>query len=140
MKKAPIVVLTRSAGEDHQVVTIVGGGGNCRQSPCPTCPWRQDAVGIFPAEAFRLSAGTAYDMAREEFACHQSGAAKPATCAGYLLNGSYHNLTTRLRRITGDQSYATVSDGGVPLFQSYRDMAVANGVDPDDLVLTQCRD
>lgn len=29
------------------------------------CPWRVDATGEFPADAFRHSAETAYDMATE---------------------------------------------------------------------------
>ena len=29
---------------------------------------------------------------------------------------------------------------GLELFESYREMAIANGVDPDDPVLADCRD
>lgn len=124
----------RPAGENHQVIEVVGGKkGSHRRKPCADCPWRKDAVGEFPAEAFRHSANTAYDMAQHTFACHQSGAEKPATCAGFLLRGADDNLSVRLRRMQGE--LLDVDDDGVELFDGYRDMAVANGVDPDDPVL-----
>ncbi len=128
----------RRAGNEHQVLTIEGGHGSYRREPCPDCPWRVDATGVFPAEAFRHSAGTAYDMAQHVFGCHQSGANKPATCAGFLLRGADHNLSVRMRRMRGDIK-DDVSDGGHPLHEDYRAMAIANGVDPDDGVLQPCR-
>jgi hypothetical protein len=126
-----------SRGEDHQVVRVEGGGGSYRRQPCSDCPWRVDAVGEFPAEAFRHSANTAYDMARESFACHQSGAEKPATCAGFLLRGAEHNLGVRLKRMQGQ--CLDVADGGHELHGSFREMAIANGVAADDPALSLCR-
>ncbi|MDL5034348.1 DUF6283 family protein [Pelomonas sp. APW6] len=117
----------------------MGGPGTYRRRPCGDCPWRKDAVGEFPAEAFRHSAATAYDMSDRTFACHQSGQAKPAICAGFLLRGSAHNLAVRLGYMQG-RFNGGVSDGGCDLHENYRAMAVANGVDPDDPVLTLCRD
>lgn len=125
-------------GELHQVLTVEGGGGAYRRKPCANCPWRVDAVGEFPAEAFRISASTAYDMAQNTFACHQSGKDKPAICAGFLLRGADHNMGVRLKRIKG-QSFDDVTDGGHELHDSYRDMATANGVPEDDPVLARCR-
>lgn len=140
MDKARITRI-RSADEHHQVVTVTSDSPNgYRRKPCSTCPWRVDAVGEFPAEAFRHSAGTAYDMAGSEFGCHQSDAGKPATCAGYLLRGARHNMATPLKVITGKIDFDSISDDGLELFNSYRAMAVANGVAPDDPVLDQCRD
>ncbi len=78
--------------------------------------------------------------AGNEFACHQSGAEKPATCAGYLLRGARHNMATRLKAMSGKIDFASISDDGLELFESYRDMAEANGVSPNDPVLRQCRD
>lgn len=130
----------RPAGENHQVVTVVSEGqSGYRRKPCAKCPWRVDAVGEFPAEAFRHSANTAYDMAAHEFACHESGCDKPATCAGFLLRGADHNLATRLKVIAGRLDLSAVSDGGLALFGSYREMAEANGVPSDDPVLARCR-
>lgn len=132
-------VRVRPAGDDHQVITIIGGNGLYRKKPCKTCPWREDSVGEFPAEAFRHSAETAYDMSEHQFSCHTSGTTKPAVCAGFLLRGAQHNLSVRLGYIRGRYK-DDVKDGGHKLFPNYRAMAVANGVDPDDPVLAKCRD
>jgi hypothetical protein len=137
-KKVRISKIT-PAGDDHQVVSIEGGGAGYRKKPCSDCPWRKDAVGVFPAEAFVHSATTAYDMAENQFGCHQSGPKKPATCAGFLLRGSDHNLAVRLAMLTG-RVKNDVDDGGVDLHQNYRQMAIANGVDPKDPALKRCRD
>lgn len=125
-------------GEDHQVITVIGSGGGYRRTPCPNCPWRVDAVGEFPAEAFKHSAHTAYVMSQEAFGCHVSGSEKPATCAGFLLRGADHNLGVRLKRMRGD--CLDVQDGGHELHENYRAMAIANGVAEDDPVLAACRD
>jgi hypothetical protein len=137
---APEITKKTPAGDNHQVVTVVGGDGSYCKKPCKTCPWRRDAVGEFPAEAFRISAHTAYDMAMETFACHTSGADKPSCCAGFLLRGADHNLKIRLRLSQGTYEPDKVSDGGHDLFNNYREMAVANGVDPGDEILKRCRD
>lgn len=127
-----------AAGQQHQVVTVEGGKGTYRKKPCSNCPWRMDAVGEFPAEAFRHSANTAYDMSDHTFACHQSGADKPAICAGFLLRGAEHNLAIRMKRIRGE--CLDVVMGDVELHSNYRAMAIANGVDPEDAALALCRD
>jgi hypothetical protein len=136
-KRPTKVTQIRPAGPDHQVVTVEGGNdGHCKR-PCADCPWRVDATGVFPAEAFRHSANTAYDMAQNTFACHQAGTGKPKTCAGFLLRGADHNLSARLSYMAG--KIAAVDDGGHALHDSYRAMAIANGVDPDDEILGPCR-
>jgi len=133
------IIRTRPADENHQVVTIEGGNGEYRKKPCKNCPWKMSSVGEFPAEAFRHSAETAYDMAQHTFGCHASGSDKPATCAGFLLRGANHNMSVRLGYITGKYKN-DVSDGGHELHANYRAMAVANGVAADDPVLSPCRD
>lgn len=126
--------------DNNQVVTITGGGGSYRRTPCEECPWRLDApVGAFPAEAYRASASTAYDMAQNTFACHMQGKDKPATCASFLLIQGYHNLAVRLQTMSGRLDIRKVSSP-VPLYPTYAAMAIANGVDPDDPVLRLCRD
>lgn len=129
---------TRAAGPDHQVLTVEGGKRGeddyCK-TPCPKCPWRKDAVGEFPAEAFRHSAETAYDMSSRVFACHAAGAERPMACAGFLLSESAdHNLSVRFSRIKRG-GLEDVDAGGLELFTTYREMAEANGVDPHDPVL-----
>jgi hypothetical protein len=136
-KKPVIVIKIRPAGVDHQVVTVEGGQGEHCKRPCADCPWRVDATGVFPAEAFRHSANTAYDMAQSTFACHQAGLDKPRVCAGFLLRGADHNMSVRVGYISG--RYHAVEDGGCELHENYRAMAVANGVDEDDPVLAPCR-
>lgn len=138
-RPGPTITATRPAGPEHQVLTVEGGSRGYCKRPCSDCPWRVDAAGIFPAEAFRHSASTAYDLASNVFACHQSGAEKPRTCAGFLLRGADHNMAVRLGRMRGDVK-DDLDDGGHELHTSYRAMAIANGVDPDDPVLERCRE
>jgi hypothetical protein len=143
------VTRSRPAGPDHEVLSVEGVGEAYRRRPCggevstperPGCPWRVDAVGRFPAEAFAHSATTAYDLSDRVFACHESGAARPATCAGFLLRGADHNLAVRVRAARGRLDLAQVHDGGHELHHDYRAMAEANGVHPDDPRLAPCRD
>lgn len=125
---------------DHQVLRVEGGDRKFMKKPCPDCPWKRSSVGIFPSEAFRVSAHTSYDMNESSFGCHSAGTENPKTCAGFLLKGAAHNLGVRLRQMTGNYDLSEVSDGGHELFNNYREMAVANGVDPEDKVLKACRD
>jgi len=138
-RKKAIVTGVKPAGQDHQVTMVSGGGGGYRRKPCGNCPWRKDATGVFPAEAFRHSANTSYDLSQHSFGCHESGTQRPATCAGFLLRGAEHNLAVRLGIAFG-RFKNDVSDAGLELYENYREMAIANGVDPNDPILSQCRD
>jgi hypothetical protein len=138
-KITPRITQIRPADAHNQVVTVEGGKGTYRKQPCRKCPWRIDAIGEFPAEAFRHSAATAYDMAETTFGCHESGTRKPAMCAGFLLRGADHNLKVRLAYMRGDLK-GDVIDGGIELHANYRAMAIANGVPASDPVLAACRD
>ena len=139
MAKAPKITAKKPAGARHRVLTMEGGQQDLyRREPCATCPWRVDAVGEFPPEAFRHSANTAYDRSMARFACHSSGLKRPATCAGFLLRGAFHNISVRLAIRMGSIK-DDVADGGHELHESYRAMAIANGVDPNDPILTPCR-
>ena len=129
----------RPAGPNHQVVQLTGQGGDYQRKPCGECPWRLDSpVGAFPAEAYRISAKTAYDASLEMFSCHVSGTRKVKTCAGFLLANSQNNVGVRLMQMRDALDMDAVSSD-VALYRSYRDMAIANGVDPDDPVLQDCR-
>jgi len=127
---------------EHAVVSLLSeatGKGWNRREPCDQCPWRADLpTGVFPAEAFRISANTAYDASFNTFACHVTGSEKPATCAGFLLKNADNNLGVRIAAMRGDIK-RPITDGGFPLYDSYRAMAEANGVAPDDPVLADCR-
>jgi hypothetical protein len=129
----------------HQVVTLESENASehrfaHRATPCQQCPWRTDVpTGVFPVTAYKHSASTAYDGAMNVFSCHMHGKEKPATCAGFLMRGADHNLGVRFAILKHRYNPAAVSGGGVPLYKSYRAMAVANGVSPDDPVLDRCR-
>jgi hypothetical protein len=140
-RRPAVEIARRPAGPDFCVVTVAGSGGpfvHCRK-PCPECPWRRDAPrGAFPAEAYRLSARTAYDMAESAFSCHMAGSDAPSVCAGFLLRGADHNLSIRLRIIKGEYDPGRVSSD-VLLYDDYRAMALANGVAAGDPALKPCR-
>lgn len=104
-----------------------------RKHPCEECPWRQDVTpGQFPAERYRQLAVTARDLTRRVFACHKSIEGKEVACAGYLVQFP-HNLSVRIRGLQ-HRPHTTV-----PLYRDYREMAVANGVDPNDPALAGIR-
>ena len=129
----------RSAGPFDQTVTVEGGTGSYRKSPCPGCPWVVDNDGSFPAEAFVHSAPTAYDMSSRLFGCHSSGIKKPATCAGFLLKGSDHNLAVRLALMQGRIDPRQITDASRELHENYASMAIANGVLHDAPEIQPCR-
>lgn len=55
-------------------------------------------------------------------------------CAGWLLRGAHHNAS--IQRAVEDGTLPLPElPPGVELYDSYEEMAVANGVDPDDPAL-----
>lgn len=135
-RKEPREVNRRSADWNHDVVTVESGDRGYCDRPCKECPWRRENAGSFPAEAFRISAPTAYDMANSVFGCHMSGTARPKTCAGFILRAP-HNFKLRLMATLGQLGH--VDEAGTDLFDDYAQMAEANGVSPDDPVLAPVR-
>jgi hypothetical protein len=117
------------------------GNKAVRRKPCPTCPWRKDAeIGFFPPEAYRVSANTAYDGALSTFACHEQGTKAPATCAGFILANSANNIAVRLALSMDRLDLGRVGNPDeVELYESYRAMAIANGVAEDDPRIAGCR-
>lgn len=104
--------------------------------PCAECPWRTDlAVGKFPPERYVALAATAYDMGGTVFACHMSKDGGEFACAGFILQSSAHNFSCRMSRGTFDGVHSPY-----PLFNSYRELAVANGVPEDHPALVGVRD
>lgn len=131
------------ADKNHQVVSLVSPAGapfTHQRKPCEQCPWRRDSPRkAFPAEAYRISAHTAYDMNGAMFSCHMAGKEHPAICAGFLLRGADHNMGVRMAAMTGRYDWTKVSDGGAKLYSCYAAMAIANGVKPNDPALRNCR-
>lgn len=132
------VLQTRPAGPDHQVVTVQSSNNRYRRTPCPGCPWRVENDGSFPPEAFKHSANTAYDMSQHVFACHESGVNAGHACAGFLLRGADHNMSVRVGYMTGKYKNDVI-EGDAILHESYKEMAVANGVHPNHPALAPCR-
>ena len=142
-KRRVISSKTKVCSEDYGVVRTVIKGGKShvhRNSPCEECPWRMDVpTHVFPENAFKESAPTSYDSAMSTFSCHVTGADKPATCAGFLHRHGQNNLSVRLA-LSGERiDLSTINDGGLPVYPSYREMAIANGVPEDDPSLQQVR-
>lgn len=135
-KTKPKVTRVKYAGDDHVVVTVEGGKGDYQKQPCKECPWRKANTGNFPPEAFRISAGTCVDMATHTFACHMKGKDRPSTCAGFILVNGHDNMSVRIARIEGKM--LDVHGDLDELHESYREMAIANGVDEDDPAIEHC--
>lgn len=114
-------------------------GFDAPRRPCAECPWRRDvAIGHFEPTRFKELAHTAYDLSRWVFACHKSADEHPTMCAGFLSRGADHNLTVRVAYMQGELEQLDRS-GDMPLYEDYRAMATANGVDVDDPSLSRCR-
>jgi hypothetical protein len=112
---------------------------HARKTPCAECPWRKDVkTGHFPPEAYERLANTNYDMADKIFQCHDTTDETPLVCAGFLERGADHNMTVRVAYMRGEIEKKDRS-GGHKLFDNYVEMAIANGVDPDNPVLKSCR-
>src|SRR6516165_7562536 len=108
---------------------------NYAKVPCNECPWRRDVpVGKFLPERYVALAHTAYDLAGVIFACHMSKEGGEFACAGFLLQSSAHNLSVRMARHRFEVS------SPYPLYGTYREMAVANGVSKRNPALARCRD
>ncbi|MGV9534415.1 DUF6283 family protein [Streptosporangium sandarakinum] len=135
------VVRVRDGADGRGLSTVVRHGDSrghrdhCghRDHPCKRCPFRADAVGTFPQKVFRHSAPTSYDLAVTTFGCH-SPEEDVQVCAGFLLVAAADDLAVRM----SDRDYSDVHSN-VELFGSYRQMAIAKGVDPGDPVLAPCR-
>lgn len=105
-----------------------------RNTPCPECPWLADAEpGKFTTERYRSLASSARQELGCVFACHMSSDASPIACAGYLAVVGPVSLQVRLMAAQGLVDVSAVAvPADVALYPSYRALAVANGVAPDD--------
>jgi hypothetical protein len=107
---------------------------------CAECPWKRDTpLGKFPPERYQALAGTACDMAMRVFACHMTKDGREHACAGFLIQQGGHNMSVRLALIDDHLKLDEIQSDG-PLYENYREMAIANGVDPDDPCLEDVRD
>jgi len=77
-------------------------------------------------------------MAKMSFACHPGGIDHPRICAGFLLRGAANNLAVRILELREPLRVKAPPEG--ELFESYRAMALANGVDPNSPALERLID
>lgn len=150
MRKTKVLNIRKAGkggdGKNWGVSTIISTSGDMkkfvhRSKPCSTCPYRKDsALGRFPPKAYTEAAEVSYDMAQKTFACHEAGVERATVCAGFLLTNAHNNMRVRIAQIDGRYTPDKVGNpDNVPLYASYKDMAVANGVDPDHPSLAKCR-
>lgn len=130
------VVRQRPGDEEWGVETLVRPDAAAAQPrPCSgekVCPWRRDApLGQFPPEVYVHSApGNRLTGPSGWFGCHSSTAARLLLCAGWLLAGADGNAEVLALMDSGDLARPELP-AGVELYDSYAEMAAANGVDPD---------
>ncbi|MFG3403731.1 DUF6283 family protein [Streptomyces sp. NPDC048142] len=129
------VVRQRPGDEEWGVETLVHPDPAAQPRPCSgekVCPWRRDApIGQFPPEVYVHSApGNRLTGLSGRFGCHSSTAARPLLCAGWLLAGADGNAEVLAMMDAGALARPELS-AGVELYDSYAEMAAANGVDPD---------
>jgi hypothetical protein len=101
---------------------------------CGECPWlRSSPVGRFPVERYEALADTCKPgWLRPVFACHKTPEGDGTrACAGMLLVVGTDSNAVRLAIIKGALNLKAVSATG-PLYDSFIEMAQANGCDPLD--------
>lgn len=103
-----------------------------RTETCAECPWRRDvAVGRFPPERYVSLRETCTQGFNNLFACHKTAEGHETVCVGYLLVDGLNNFRVRLAVIRGQYDPKTLKASG-PLYDSFQEMAMANGVVWDD--------
>ncbi|MER5891173.1 DUF6283 family protein [Streptomyces sp. NPDC001941] len=133
--RAANVVAHRAADDVWEVVSVAYDGvPKAAARPCggaEPCPWRRDApIGQFPATAYELSEPTSRPDSTRRFGCHSSTPASPRMCAGWLLRGADGNAEVQDLLATGRLTRPELPDG-VELYDSYAQMAAANGATLD---------
>lgn len=63
------------------------------------------------------------------FACHKTPEGKEQACVGYLLRNGTNNIAVRIAACDGRVNLRELQARG-PLYDSFREMAVANSFDP----------
>lgn len=97
---------------------------------CDECPWRKDVpVGRFPPERFIQLRRTVKQGFNPLFACHKTFEGRDETCVGYLLVDGDNNWMVRFAASQGHIDRDQLEASG-PLYDSFEQMARANGVKP----------
>jgi hypothetical protein len=107
--------------------------GYAMTSICSACPWRKDVpVGVFPPERFIALAATVKQDFGPVFACHKTTEGQDSACVGYLLTEGTENFNVRIASIRGALDMKKLKSE-YPLYATFKEMALANGVAPEDL-------
>lgn len=103
-----------------------------RKETCEECPWRKDVPpGRFPAERFiQLRRTAEQGFHKPVFACHKTVEGAETACVGFLLVAGANNFAVRLASATGQFNHKELKATG-PLYESYEEMARANGVEEE---------
>lgn len=99
---------------------------------CDECPWRSDVpTGKFPPERYAALADTCRQgwPPQAIFACHKTPEGREQACVGYLLRNGLNNIAVRIAASQARFDPKALEARG-PLYESFREMAIANGFDP----------
>lgn len=111
-----------------------------RRFPCGPCPWKRDAVpGEFSAERYEclaVTSGNGVAFGAPMFGCHRGepGTDADLACAGWLAVAGREHPSVRLAVAFGRLPADALEPGEnwPDLYESYAEMAEANGANPDD--------
>jgi hypothetical protein len=109
------------------------GNGFAMTRTCSECPWlRSSAVGRFGPDRYEALANSCKPgWLRPVFACHKTPEGDGTrACAGMLLVVGRDSNAVRLALMKGVLDLDKIEASG-PLYDSFIEMAVANGCDPD---------
>ena len=124
---------------DQARISDASASNTCGHDPlgatvtCDECPWRTDVcVGNFPPERFVALADTSKQGFGPLFACHKTADGAEHACVGWLLGDGPENLRVRLALAQGTIDLDSLVARG-PIYESYGDMAEANGLTPEQV-------
>ena len=105
-----------------------------KRSPCSSCPWRKDAkLGLWHDDHYREMADSCQRDGHSRMGCHKSTLENFTVCAGWVLVLGYNAIGVRLGHMQGKFDPENDFDaGGLGLYESWEEMAKANGVDTPD--------
>ena len=123
----------RKKKTEAKACAVKTASGFAQTTPCSECPWRKDvAPGRFPPERYIALRRTAQQgFGNPIFACHKTTEGRDNACVGFLLVEGDQNFQVRMAVITGRLDYGKLKSP-YPLYESYAELAAANGVEQDD--------
>ena len=113
-----------------------------KRRPCKTCPWRKDAeLGYWHQDHYRDMAKSCQRDGPNQMMCHQSRDTNQIVCAGWVLVLGFDAIGVRRAVHNGDfDPNRDFESGGLELYDSWEEMAEANGVYTPDYRVGSGRD